>query len=96
MSDHNPYEPAVSVSKRDAEAVPSPTLDLDPTTGPEQKQDLPEAPDSGEAVPDGTIKEVLDWVGDSKDRAAQAEKSEKASDEPRQTLLHRLKKVHDA
>jgi hypothetical protein len=96
MSKENPYAPAVSLSKRDTEAVPTPTLDLDPTVGAEHKQELPAAPESGEAVPDGNIKEILDWVGDDKARAEQAEKAEKSSDDPRQTLLHRLKKVRDA
>lgn len=96
MSEHNPYEPAVFVSKRDAEPVPAPTLDLDPTTGPEQKRDLAPAPESGDGMPEGNIKEVLDWVGDDKSRAAAATAAEKRSDDPRPTLINKLKKVLDA
>ena len=90
----NPYKPTVVVAKR-RESAPAPTLDLDPTTGPEHKQDLPTAPASGDTVPDGSIKEILTWVGDDKDRAKQAADAEKKSDNPRPTLLDKLKKVGD-
>jgi len=95
MSDHNPYEPAVSVSKRDLEQAPAPTLDLDPQVGPEREKELPAAPAS-ETVPDGTIKEVLDWVGDDKDRAKAAVDAESNTDDPRPSLIKKLEKVLEA
>lgn len=89
----NPYRPA---KRRVVDVPPSPTLELDPTSGAEYRQDIPQAPTSGSEVPAGNIREVLEWVGKSKSRAKQAVAAEKASDDPRQTLFNRLKKILDA
>jgi hypothetical protein len=48
---------------------------------------------SGDQVPDGTIAEVLDWVGDDSDRAVAALEAEEARDQPRSTLVAALEKV---
>ena len=46
---------------------------------------------SGPEVPDGSVDEVLAWVGDDRDRAAQALEVEQAKDEDaRKTLLEPL------
>ena len=45
------------------------------------------------ALPDGTSKEVLDWVGDDTDRASAALEREQADPQPRKTLVAALKKL---
>lgn len=41
----------------------------------------------------GTVKDVLAWVGDDKDRAATAKANEQTRDEPRSTLIADLDKI---
>jgi hypothetical protein len=48
---------------------------------------------SGDEVPDGTVAEVLEWVGDDSDRAVAALEAEEAADQPRTTLVAALEKV---
>jgi hypothetical protein len=49
---------------------------------------------SGGQVPDGTAKDVIDWVGDDQQRARQALAAEQAKgDEARTTLVARLSKI---
>lgn len=45
------------------------------------------------AVPTGTSKEILDWVGEDQDRASRALAIEQADEEPRKTLVTALKKL---
>lgn len=47
----------------------------------------------GDGVPDGNAKEVLDWVGEDRDRAGAALVAETARDKPRSTLVAALEKV---
>lgn len=92
----DPYKPVTFEARKKpaAEAsAPSPTLDLDATAGPEKVSELPSAPESGIEVPDGTIKEILAWVGDDTERAEAAADAENAAENPRPTLLDKLKKV---
>jgi hypothetical protein len=58
-----------------------------PPAGPEQE---PADPD---AVPDGTVDEVLAWVGDDPDRAGRALAVEQDRDRPRSTLVDALTKL---
>ena len=60
---------------------------------PPDNDDFPEASDdrdeyvaNPDEVPSGSAKEVLDWVGDDKDRAQRAYDAEQAKDEPRKGL----------
>lgn len=53
-------------------------------------------PGGGDAVPDGTIAEVLDWVGDDLDRARVALDAEQAAKKPRTTLVGALTELLDA
>lgn len=46
-------------------------------------------------LPDGTVPEVLDWVGDDRERAAQARTAEAAKSSPRTTLLAKLDEILD-
>lgn len=57
--------------------------------------DEPPAVDvDGDGVPDGTAAQILAWVGDDRDRAAQALAAERAkSDNARATLVARLEKL---
>lgn len=47
-------------------------------------------PDDPNAVPEGTVKEIIAWVGDDTDRAARALETERASNEPRKGLMRQL------
>lgn len=61
-------------------------LDAEPTAEPDDEPD-------GDTVPDGTAQDVLSWVGDDKDRAAQALEAEHGRDKPRSTLIAALEKL---
>lgn len=45
---------------------------------------------------DGTVSDVLDWVGDDPQRAEQALGIENGKDEPRKTLVAQLEKVKES
>jgi hypothetical protein len=56
----------------------------------------PAAPRPGdEAVPDGTIDDVLAWVGENRERALQAQVKEQSKSSPRRSLMDQLAKVID-
>ena len=48
---------------------------------------------AAEAVPSGSVKEVLAWIGDNEDRAARALDAEYERDEPRVTVIEGIEKV---
>jgi hypothetical protein len=48
------------------------------------------APTVSLEVPDGSISEILDWVGDDPDRAALALEAELDKESPRSTLVDKL------
>lgn len=50
-------------------------------------------PDPVAEVPDGTTKEVLEWVGDDKDRASLALQKEQDHDDPRKGVVEKLTKL---
>lgn len=62
-----------------------PTVRRDPETGEEIESDE-------EAVPDGTIDDVMDWVGDDRSRASRALTAERAG-QNRTTLISRLEAI---
>ena len=41
-------------------------------------------------VPDGTVADVIDWVGDDEDRRRAALAAELAADKPRKSLIEQL------
>jgi hypothetical protein len=49
-----------------------------------------DAPTVSLEVPDGSISEILDWVGDDEERAALALEAELAKESPRSTLVDKL------
>lgn len=61
------------------------------------KQELAELvqqpPATGSAVPEGSEKEVLDWVGEDRDRAGRALEREQGQDKPRKGLVDKLQKL---
>jgi hypothetical protein len=57
----------------------------------EQEQEQPPAEEQSE-VPDGTTAEILQWVGDDKERAQQALDKENADESPRKGLTGELEK----
>ena len=81
-------------------------LETDPEPEPEGGdvgEDDGDAPEPGEddvpdgPVPvDGTAVDVLDWVGDDPERAAEALAAEQAKDKPRSTLVKQLEKLADS
>lgn len=75
----NPYKPR---KRNTEEAVVEETVVETPET---------EETPSNE-VPDGTIKEVLDWVGEDADRAVEALTAEEAG-ERRKTLIKALEEI---
>lgn len=48
---------------------------------------------TGDGVPDGTAKDVLDWVGSDQGRAARALEAERGRDKPRSTLIADLERL---
>lgn len=78
MSDTDPYmAPAVKEAKAE---VPAP--------------EAVEAPVKDEiVVPEGSIKKVLDWVGDDATRAQKALDAENDSDETRTSLVTKLEAI---
>lgn len=77
--DEPKLQPAVDVEGAKADA-PAGSED----SGPEA------AGGSNADVPDGTVKEVLDWVGDDSARARAALEAEQAKDSPRSSLVGQL------
>lgn len=51
---------------------------------------------SSSEVPEGNADAVLDWVGDDRDRAAQALTVEKERENPRSTLISKLRKLAES
>lgn len=83
MSDIDPYAP---VSLKSTKPAPSPA----PETAPEK---APEAPVTKEqSVPEGSIKEVLGWVGEDATRAQAALDAETAG-ENRTSLISKLNTI---
>ena len=68
------------------EADPEPVEVEEPPKRPESK----EAADGDEPPVDETIDVLMTWVGDDKERAAQALAAEQAKDKPRSTVVKRL------
>jgi hypothetical protein len=54
-----------------------------------------DSPEVSSEVPDGNADAVLDWVGDDRDRARQALAVEVERDNPRSTLISKLRKLAD-
>lgn len=53
------------------------------------------APVVEEAVPEGSIKVILAWVGDDKAKAQRALDAENAAEDPRTTLVKNLTEILD-
>lgn len=66
-----------------------PKAEPDPDREPEREQS---APDAG-SVPEGTVDEVLAWVGDDVGRALAALEHEKTRPQPRKSLIKRLEEL---
>mgnify|MGYP001133706192 CR=1 FL=1 len=79
----NAPEGSVEVTEED----PEPAAVSEPPKGPEE----PKAPPADDEPPvDGTIDDLMAWVGDDKERAGQALEAEQAKDKPRSTVVKRL------
>lgn len=87
LLDNSP-EGSVEVLEADAE----PEKAEEPDAGAEDNaDDGAQAEDDGDGPPvDGTIDQLMAWVGDDPDRAAVALTAEQAKDKPRSTVVKRL------
>lgn len=81
VSTHSPVEPLDD----DARALLEPPAEEQDSGGPEEPP--------AELDIDATAKEVLAWVGDDPERAAEALAAEQAKDSPRSTLVKQLEKL---
>lgn len=92
MSKHDPFAPLgkAGVAPGSAEAAAAPAREeRKPAT--ETKPASAEVPKAqGSDVPEGTVKEVLNWVGDDKEKAQKALDAENATGEPRKSLVAEL------
>lgn len=99
MSAHNPYEGTTPIYvdhvedavEPDAEAVVETTADETDAQTPAEHQEEAQKPVAN-PVPVGSIKEILEWVGDDKERAAQALAAEVEGDN-RKTLTKTLREI---
>jgi len=78
---HNPYAPRVKASEAAVEVEKT-----------EEVQESVETAPEPQGVPDGPAAEVLEWVGDDKDRAKQALEAEEAGQQ-RVGLTKKLKEL---
>lgn len=85
MSETNPFEPMSDAPDQDA---PEPQ-DFD------YRPEADEKPSNDDGVPVGSAREVLDWVGDDKDRAKQAldAENDKPESERRKGVLKSLNSI---
>lgn len=87
MSESDPFAPPASAPKvEEAKPLVQPTVTVE-EKAPEKPVDAPQTEEA--TVPEGSIKEVLGWVGDDATKAQQALKAEKAG-EKRTTLVSKL------
>lgn len=92
---HDPFSPKAAVKavrgKKAAvtKDAPQPEPDLSVQTG--EQAPAPQVNENG--VPQGTATEVLDWVGEDKDKAQLALDAEDASGEPRKTVVAKLQGI---
>jgi hypothetical protein len=63
------------------------------TGAPVEPETPAEEPADPDAVPDGTVDEVLAWVGDDPERVRQAMAVEVGRDKPRSTLIDALTRI---
>lgn len=72
-------------------------LEADPEPEPvEEKAPEPVVPADGDEPPvEGTIDDLMTWVGDDKERAAAALEAEQAKSKPRSTVVKRLAAMTD-
>ncbi|MFJ5973517.1 hypothetical protein [Streptomyces sp. NPDC093060] len=82
VSTHSPVEPLDDEARALLEA---------PVEEPEEKPEPAEPPE--ELDIHGTAADVLAWVGDDPERAAEALEAEQAKDKPRSTLVKQMEKL---
>lgn len=85
MSDHDPYAPVTEEA--------NPTVEV-PSFAPAGEPEDLKIPSTEEAsnVPEGSVKEVLGWVGEDSEKAKQALEAEEAG-EGRKTLVSKLNEI---
>jgi len=88
MSESDPYAPSDAPNVEEASFV----LPAVPATAPEKPEKAPQTEE--QAVPTGSIKEVLVWVGEDATRAKAALDAETSGDK-RKTLVKELNTILD-
>jgi hypothetical protein len=83
MSETDPYAAPEGLVTEEAKVFDAPAE--------EAPQEAVEAP--VDAVPAGSIKEVLAWVGSDATKAQKALDAEKSSDDPRSSLITKLEAI---
>ncbi|MFF7191773.1 hypothetical protein ACFZAR_43030 [Streptomyces sp. NPDC008222] len=79
------------------EADPEPPAPKQDAGAGDGGEGVPDGSGSGDEPPvDGTIDALMEWVGDSQERAAQALEAEQAKDKPRSTVVKRLTALADS
>lgn len=87
-TEHDPYAPHTQAPLADAEATEAPVKAEEEQKAPESVEESTEP----QGVPDGPAADVLDWVGDDKDRAKEALEAEEAG-QKRVGLTKKLKEL---
>jgi hypothetical protein len=100
MSDTDPYYagPAISVARFDTTTAENSgvieTPAVEPVVTPEQPVEAAQTEEL--TVPEGSIKNVLAWVGDDRTKAQAALDAENATSDPRTTLVTKLEDIISA
>ena len=73
MSDHDPYAPVTEEAKSNVPATEAPVNTEVPSFTPAGEPEEFKIPSTEESeVPEGSVKEVLGWVGEDADKAKKA------------------------
>lgn len=93
LADNGPDE-SVEVLEADPEPEVEVEEEEEPDEDPNEDPETEEPEPADEPLPaDGTATDVLSWVGDDPERAAEALAVEQAKDKPRSTLVKQLEKL---
>lgn len=87
MSDHDPYAPA----EHKPDTIEARKVQSAPVEEKNEQAPVEEPAQTGPQVPDGSVREVVEWIGDDKDRAKAAKKAE--GENGRKGVLNYAKEV---
>lgn len=90
------FRGGASTETAENEAAPAQSTSEEQQTSNQEtspSSDEEEEEDDDEQAPEGTVREVLSWVNGDKARAQRALDKENEDDEPRSSLVDRLRKI---